>query len=119
MRDFYYSKEGEVSKLKYLNMEGQLGAAYSFSPQRRLSPIVRGGLVVDQAISATLEHLEAYYVGLGTNNIHMAFGFYIGGGADVAIGSNVLRLTAEYKWRRSGFSGLNSSYLALCAGIRL
>ena len=119
MRDFYYSKEGEVSKLKYLNMEGQLGAAYSFSPQRRLSPIVRGGLVVDQAISATLEHLEAYYVGLGTNNIHMAFGFYIGGGADVAIRSNVLRLTAEYKWSRSSFSGLNSSYLALCAGIRL
>jgi opacity protein-like surface antigen len=56
---------------------------------------------------------------VGLNDIHTAFGFYIGAGADVAIGSNLLRLTAEYKWSRASFSGLNSSYLALCAGIRL
>ena len=119
MRDFYYSKEGEVSRLKYLNIEGQVGAAYSFSPEKRITPVVRGGLAVDQAISPKMEHLDAYHVGKGTDNIHAAYGFYLGAGADVAVGRNVLRLTAEYKWSRASFSGFNSSYLALCAGIRL
>ena len=119
MRDFYYSKEGEVSSLKFLNIEGQFGVTYSFTPKNRISPVVRGGLVADQPISAKMENLDAYHVGKGTDNIHTAYGFYLGAGMDIQVGRNVLRVATDYKWSRASFSGLNSNYLAISAGIRL
>lgn len=119
MKDFYYSKEGEVSKLKYLNLEGQIGAAYSFCPHKQMSPVIRGGLVANQPVAVKMEHLDAYHVGKGTDNIHTAYGFYLGAGMDIQVGRNILRIAADYKWSRASFSGLNSSYLAIGAGIRL
>lgn len=118
MRDLYYSDE-ETSSMKYWNVEGQVGAAYHFSPKQNISPVARAGLVIDQAISPSIDRLVGYHVGKGANDIHTAYGFYLGAGVDMAAGSHLFRLTAEYKWSRASFSGLNSSYIALCAGIRL
>lgn len=119
MRDLYYSKEGEISELKYLNMEIELGATYSFKPENRISPVIRGGLAVEQPISPTIKNLIGYHVGKGVESIHAAVGFYLGAGTDIALGTHQFRLAAEYKWTHSDFSGLNSNYIALCAGIRL
>ena len=113
------SKEGEISELKYLNMEIELGATYSFKPENRLSPVIRGGLAVEQSISPTIKNLIGYHVGKGVESIHAAVGFYLGAGTDIALGTHQFRLAAEYKWTHSDFSGLNSNYIALCAGIRL
>lgn len=119
MRDLYYSKEGEISELKYLNLEFQLGAAYSFKPANNISPVVRVGLAAEQSISPRIKNLVGYHVGKGTEEMHAAVGFYLGAGTDVAIGRHILRMTAEYKWTRSSFSGLSSNYISLCTGIRL
>ena len=119
MRNMYYSKEGEISELKYLNLELQLGGAYCFQPESKVSPVIRAGLAVEQSVSPKMKNLDGYHVGKGVDDIHAAMGFFIGAGADIAAGSHQLRLTAEYKWTRSSFSGLNSNYISLCAGIRL
>ena len=119
MRDLYYSKEGEISELKYLNLEFQLGAAYSFKPENKVSPVVRAGLAAEQSISPKIKNLVGYHVGKGTEEMHATFGFYVGAGTEISLGRHLLRLTAEYKWTRSGFSGLTSNYISLCAGIRL
>lgn len=117
MRDLYNSKE-DTSSLKYWNIEGQIGGVYHFCPKKKVSPIVRGGLVIDQALSPSVEHLIGYYVGDGLNELNTCYGFYLGAGIDMPVGSHLLRLSADYKWSRSSFSGLNSSCIAICAGIR-
>ena len=119
MRDMYYSKEGEISELKYLNLEVQLGAVYSFKPEDKVSPVLQAGLAAEQSISPKIKNLVGYHVGKGTEEMHAAVGFYIGAGTDIVVGSYMLRLAAEYKWTHSGFSGLTSNYISLCAGIRL
>ena len=119
MRDLYNSKPGEVSELRYLNLELQIGAAYSFMPQNKLSPVVRGGLAAEQAVSTKTKNLLGYHVGKGTDDMHAEVGFYLGAGVDIMLSSHVLRLTAEYKWTHAGFSGITSQYISLCAGIRL
>lgn len=118
MRDLYYSGE-ETSSMKYWNIEGEFGAVYHFRPKKKLSPVARAGLVIDQAISPSIDRLVGYHVGKGANDIHAAYGFYLGAGVDMLACGHVLRLTAEYKWSRASFSGLNSSYIALCAGFRI
>ena len=119
MRDLYNSKPGEVSELKYLNLELQMGVAYSFKPQNKVSPVVRGGMAAEQAVSTKMKNLLGYHVGKGTDDMHAEAGFYLGAGADVMLSSYVLRLTAEYKWTHASFSGITSHYISLCAGIRL
>lgn len=119
MRDLYNSKPGEVSELKYLNLELQMGAAYSFNPQNKVSPVVRGGVAAEQAVSTKTKNLLGYHVGKGTDDMHAEVGFYLGAGADIVLGSHVLRLTAEYMWTHASFSGITSHYISLCAGIRL
>ena len=119
MRNLYYSKPGEVSELKYLNLELQIGAAYSFMPQNKVSPVVQGGLAAEQAVSTKMKNLLGYHVGKGTDDMHAEAGFYLGAGVDVMLSSHVLRLTGQYKWTRASFSGITSQYISLCAGIRL
>lgn len=122
MRDLYYSKLGEVSELRYLNLELQIGAAYSFMHQSKVSPVVRGGIAAEQAVYMKTKNLLGYHVGKGrkgTDVMHAEAGFYLGAGVDVVLSSHVLRLTAEYKWTHSSFSGITSQYISICAGIRL
>ncbi len=88
-------------------------------PQNKLSPVVRGGLAAEQAVSTKTKNLLGYHVGKGTDDMHTEVGFYLGAGVDIMLSSHVLRLTAEYKWTHASFSGITSQYISLCAGIRL
>ena len=70
MRNMYYSKEGEISELKYLNLELQLGGAYCFQPESKVSPVIRAGLAVEQSVSPKMKNLDGYHVGKGVDDIH-------------------------------------------------
>ena len=76
MRNMYYSKEGEISELKYLNLELQLGGAYCFQPESKVSPVIRAGLAVEQSVSPKMKNLDGYHVGKGVDDIHAAMGFF-------------------------------------------
>ena len=117
--EFFNDKKMSTAELKFIDLELQVGAAYSFMPESNISPVLRGGLVVDQPVAISMKHLNSFHVGKGENSITAAVGFYIGAGADIPFLRHKLRLTAEYKRTHSNFSGLTINNLAVSAGIRL
>ena len=107
-----------TGKLKYLDIEGQIGAAYSFMPESKFSPILRGGLSFDHPISLSSERLRAFkYIDENWTSQRF-YGYYVGAGIDIAVQKHVIRLSADYRW--ANLPGvITKSCISINAGIRL
>ena len=77
----------------------EVGLAYSFIPDAKISPVVRGGLEIDNFFSGNTENMKQYHIHTDmTGHKHnTSFGAYLGAGADFAIGRHTMRLMAGVK----------------------
>ncbi len=77
----------------------EVGLAYSFIPDAKISPVVRGGLEIDNFFSGKTENMKQYHIHTDmTGHKHnTSFGAYLGAGADFAIGRHTMRLMAGVK----------------------
>ena len=116
----FENSKKRTAELKYMDLEFQLGAAYSFLPESKFSPVLRGGLTMDYPTSISRENMDTYIFG-GENMQtprYYNYGFYIGAGVDISIKKHVLRIDAEYK-RLSNDGVRTNSCFSINAGIRL
>ena len=110
----------KTAELKFIDLEVQLGAAYSFLPDSKFSPILCGGMAIDNPTSISRENLRTYWFA-GDNFDEPSYynvGFYIGAGVDIVIKKHVLRINAEYKKLSNTDVRVNSCF-SINAGIRL
>lgn len=100
----YWSATGTASKeqhvvdpdydLSFINVELQIGAAYRFSEEAKVTPVVRGGLFVNQKF--TSDGLVADFYNGESSAMGFRFGAYVGIGVDVPVGTHCLRIEADY-----------------------
>ena len=111
----YWDRTGE---LKYLNLEGQIGLAYSFMPDSKFSPILRGGLAIDQPLATSDKGLYNFSYIYGGDTDRFSLGFYVGAGVDIAVQKHIIRVSADFK--RTNLPDVITKYIfSLNAGIRL
>ena len=113
-----YNIHRDIS-LKYWDLGFQVGPAYSFLPESKFSPVVRGGFAMDIPLSIKKTNFDYLMFDTEHNPDIHCYGFYVGAGVDIAIQKHVLRLTAEYQWTHSLNKEVDFSHLGICAGIRL
>ena len=116
--DTYYSTGKPVS-LKYWDLGLQAGPTYSFMPKSKISPILRGGFVADIPLYIQKQRFGNFAFDQDINPAIQCYGFYIGGGVDIAIKKHVLRLTAEYRWSTSLNKEVDISRLGISAEFGL
>lgn len=89
----------DMYQFEAISLSGHIGAAYSFLPKQRLSPVVLGGLSIDYLTSLKIKGLENYMeLSAVSSNPGSIFniGFYVGGGVDVVLGQHSIRLSVCY-----------------------
>ena len=89
----FYDPDADYA-LKALALQWQLGAACDFSPSSAVSPMVHGGLLVNQWLKLKDTSITDFYAS-GHNSLISAAGAYVGAGVDVAMGRHSLRLAAD------------------------
>lgn len=84
--------------VEYYDLELQLGLAVHLLPGRRVCPFVRGGFSVNEMLGIETENMEHYKIGRHEQDFRtrLGAGFYVGAGADIAIGSHSIRVVANY-----------------------
>ena len=87
-------------RLKGCTLETQWGVAYRFLSDRKVSPLVRGGVSFNHLLGSSHENMQDISGG-NRHNMDIDFGFYLGAGADVNIGRQLLRLTVNYEYSSS------------------
>ena len=111
----YWDRTGE---LKYLNLEGQIGLAYSFMPDSKFSPFLRGGLAINQPLATSDKGLYNFSYIYGDDTDRFSLGFYVGAGVDIAVQKHIIRVSADFK--RTNLPDVITKYsFSLNAGIRL
>lgn len=123
MSDTYELKYGENNtkdvSLKYWDLGFQVGPAYSFMPQSKISPIVRAGFAMETPLGIKKENFRYFAFDSEENPTIQAYGFYVGAGVDIAIQKHTLRLAAEYQWTHSPNKEVDISQFAIRAGFIL
>ena len=127
---FYYSynkgKPEEIKQYPY-NREWtfhdvalQVGAAYSFMPTKRISPLLRAGVSLDYLFGLETINMEGYHA---TNKVSLNKSFspryYVGLGADALVGKHKVCLTANFVMRNFGSIGLQAPMFTFMAGFVL
>ena len=98
----------------------QVGAAYSFLPEKRISPLVRAGVSLDYMFGLKATHMEGYY-NMERNSEDKSFSprYYAGLGAEAMVGKHKVSLTANFWMRYFGTIGLQAPVFSLMAGFVL
>lgn len=104
--------------LKYWDFGLLVGPTYSFKPDSKFSPVLRGGLAIETPFSIKKEDFDFFAFDQPINPTIQCYGFYAGAGIDIAIKKHVLRLTAEYRWTHSPNKEVDISRLGLSAEFR-
>ena len=98
----------------------QVGAAYSFLPEKRISPLIRAGVSLDYLLGLETEHMEGYHA---TNKVSLNKSFspryYVGLGVESKLGTHKVSLTANYVMRNFGSIGLQAPMFTVMAGFVL
>lgn len=83
---------------EYYDLALQLGFAFKLLPQHRVCPLVRGGFAMNEMFGIETENMNHYKIGHNDQDFRtkLGMGFYIGAGADIAIGIHSLRVVANY-----------------------
>ena len=106
--------------INYWNFCAQIGPAYSFLPESKCSPVLRGGFALDVPLAVKKSNVDWLCIDDDYNDsATLGVGFFVGAGVDIAIQKHVLRLSADYQWTRATNDGVNISLLMINAGIRL
>ena len=96
----YIKATKDSRRLTGCPLQTQWGLAYKFNPEKKVSPLVRGGITFNHLIGASGKEM----VGVSGNEKtfpEMDFGFYVGAGADIAIGMHTFRLSVNYDYSSS------------------
>ncbi|MCR5240633.1 MAG: outer membrane beta-barrel protein [Prevotella sp.] len=93
-----YLQKVTAMHFEYYDLALQLGLAFKLLPQRRVSPFVRGGFTMNEMFGIKTENMNHYKIGHNDQDFRtrLGMGFYIGAGADIAIGTHSLRIVANY-----------------------
>lgn len=98
----------------------QVGAAYSFMPAKRISPLLRAGVSLDYLFALETINMEGYHA---TNKVSLNKSFspryYVGLGADALVGKHKVSLTANFVMRNFGSIGLQAPMFTFMAGFVL
>lgn len=93
------SKEQHVVKddykLSFINAELQLGAAYRFSSEQKTTPVLHGGLFLNQKFASS--GLVADFYDGQSSAMGFRLGFYAGAGLDFPVGKHTIRIEVNYK----------------------
>jgi hypothetical protein len=83
---------------EYYDLALQLGLTFKVLPQRRVCPFIRGGFAMNEMFGIETENMNHYKIGHNEQDFRtrLGMGFYIGAGADIAIGTHCLRIVANY-----------------------
>ena len=82
-------------KLSFLNIELQLGAAYRFSAENKITPFLHGGFFCNQKFASN-GLVSEFYDG-EPSAMGLRLGFYAGAGVDFPVGKHIARIEANYK----------------------
>lgn len=98
----------------------QAGAAYSFLPEKRFSPLVRAGVSLDYLFGMKTQHTEAYYdTNRKSQDKSFSPRYYVGIGAETKVGTHKVSLTANYVMRNFGSFGLRAPMFTFMVGFVL
>lgn len=82
----------------YYDLALQIGLSFSILPEKKVSPVIRAGYVANQMLGIKTENMERYKIGRHHQDFRtrLGSGFYVGAGADIAVGKHHLRVVANY-----------------------
>ena len=83
---------------EYYDLALQLGLAFRVLPQSKISPVIRAGYVANEILGIKTENMDHYKIGHHEQDFRtrLGSGFYVGAGADIALGTHHLRIVANY-----------------------
>lgn len=121
--DYYarvFDKKTTHISVNYWDFCTQIGPAYSFKPESKYSPVLRGGFALDLPFAEKKSNVGWLCLDDNQNeSVTLGVGFFVGAGVDISIQKHLLRLSADYQWTRAINDGVNISSLMINAGIRL
>ena len=93
-----YLQKVTAMHFEYYDLGLQLGLSFKLLPQGKISPFVRGGLAMNEMFGIETENMDHYKIGHNDQDFRtrLGMGFYIGTGADIAIGTHSIRIVANY-----------------------
>lgn len=93
-----YLNHVKAMHVEYYDLELQLGLTAHLLPGHSVCPFIRGGLSVNEMLGIKTENMEHYKIGRHEQDFRtrLGVGFYVGAGADIAIGTHSLRVVANY-----------------------
>ncbi len=123
-KDYEINQRVRNGSLKFLNGELDLGLAYNFMPDSRVTPVLRGGVMIWKPFGKKSEGLDGYYIGngnaiIGTPSIDARAGFYAGAGCDFKLGAHRLSTVLNYHYRNNTKSLFTASTVSLSIGYVL
>ena len=95
------------SSIKFTYGEIDLGMKYNFLTTFKVSPFIRGGILVCQSIGMHTKNLDPYYI--AGQNVGGTLGWYAGLGTDVSVGKHRMRVSANYSYRKHSHRELTAS----------
>lgn len=96
----------------------QIGAAFRFMPEKRFSPLVRGGLSLDYLLGLKTTDMYGYHeTSKYSNDKSFSPRYYVGLGAETSLGTHKVSLTANYVMRNFGTIGLRAPMFTFVAGF--
>lgn len=83
---------------EYYDLEWQIGLALKLLPDRKVCPFIRGGASINEMLGIETENMKEYKIGRHEQDFRtrLGFGYYIGAGADIAVGKHSIRVSANY-----------------------
>lgn len=114
-----YLQKVTAMHFEYYDLALQLGPVFKLLPQCRVSPFIRGGFAMNEMFGIETENMDHYKIGHNDQDFRtrLGIGFYIGGGADIAIGSHSLRIVANYLTHNNDDMAILTKSKAFTVGI--
>lgn len=83
---------------EYYDLEWQIGLVFKPLPDAKVSPFIRGGASINEMLGIETENMGEYKIGHNEQDFRtrLGIGYYIGAGADIAVGRHSIRVTANY-----------------------
>lgn len=108
-----YSRE-----LKFHDIALQAGVAYRFIPEKKITPIIRGGVSIDYLLGFSTKHMNGYTGNTEAFSQHTTVSgrYYGGAGVEYMMGTHRLSLTGNYVMRNFGTFGFRAPMFTVNIG---
>ena len=105
-------------ELQFHDVGLQVGAAYSFFSEKRVSPVIRGGTSLNYFIGPKTKNMKGYYdVARYDTNKTVSIRYYAGLGAEVKMGHHKASLTGNFVMRNYGTLGIRAKMWTMNLGF--